>query len=357
MEAQPAATGDSAKKRIPELDGLRAVAIAAVFLHHACRAPLLWAGVDIFFVLSGFLITGILLERKAKGGAYFRYFYERRVRRILPPYYLALLLSSLLFGWAWLHRWYWFAFFATNIGESIRRSHFSLQPLWSLAVEEQFYFVWPVVILLVSEKNLRRICIAMLFVAPLLRILCTPLFHNHFPIYFLTPFRADLLCAGALIALLWRDDRVRLAAWSRWGWGLVVVGMAVLGWVSLYPAWRAQSNTREANGGLYSITLVISVGLLLWALRGEGWFCAVLRWRPMRYLGFISYSMYLVHTSFIMLGRQWFGDTTWKIASVAAVMTVAYGSVAWFGWERRILHWGLPSGQALPTAETEALHR
>jgi peptidoglycan/LPS O-acetylase OafA/YrhL len=229
MDLHPAATGDSAKKRIPELDGLRAVAIAAVFLHHACRAPLLWAGVDIFFVLSGFLITGILLERKARGGAYFKYFYERRVRRILPPYYLALLLSSLLFGWAWLHRWYWFAFFATNVGESIRRSHFSLQPLWSLAVEEQFYFVWPVVILLVAERNLRRICIAMLFVAPLLRILCTPLFHNHFPIYFLTPFRADLLCAGALIALIWRDDRLRLAAWGRWGWVLVVAGMPVSG--------------------------------------------------------------------------------------------------------------------------------
>jgi peptidoglycan/LPS O-acetylase OafA/YrhL len=270
---------------------------------------------------------------------------------------VALLLSSLLFGWAWLGRWYWFAFFATNIGESIQRSHFSLQPLWSLAVEEQFYLVWPWVILLVSERNLRRICIAMLFVAPLLRILCTPLFPNHFAIYFLTPFRADLLCAGALLALLWRDDRASLAKWGRWGWTMVVAGLAALLWVSRYPAWHTQSNTREANGGLYSITLLISVGLLLWALRGEGWFCTALRWAPARYLGVISYSMYLVHTSFIMLGRRWFGETTWKIALVAAAMTVAYASVAWFGWERRILHWGLPRGQALPTVETEALHR
>jgi len=356
MKALPSAAGASAKGRIAELDGLRAVAIAAVFLHHACRTPLLWAGVDIFFVLSGFLITGILLERKARGGAYFKYFYERRVRRILPPYYLALLLSSLLFGWEWLRHWYWFAFFGMNIGESIKRSHFSLQPYWSLAVEEQFYFVWPWVMLAVSARNLRRICIAMLFIAPLLRILFTPLFHNHFPIYFLTPFRADLLCAGALIALLWREDRVRLAAWSKWSWAIALAGMVAMIGVSYFPAWRAQSNTREANGGLYSITLVIAAGLLLWALRGEGWFCKFLRWAPVRYLGLISYSMYLVHTTFVMLGRKWFGETTWKIALTAAVLTVGYGSVAWFGWERRILHWGLPASQPLPTVETEALH-
>src|ERR1700758_1505905 len=79
--------------RIVQLDGLRALAVLA---QHALRAPL-WMGVDLFFVLSGFLITGILLERKARGQSYFSYFYARRARRILPPYVLLMIVSSLLF--------------------------------------------------------------------------------------------------------------------------------------------------------------------------------------------------------------------------------------------------------------------
>ncbi|MGI8959020.1 MAG: acyltransferase family protein, partial [Bryobacteraceae bacterium] len=88
-------------KRILELDGLRAFAILSVFVYHVWAVPLFWMGVDIFFVLSGFLITGILLERKLKPG-YFRGFYTRRARRILAPYYLLLVLSSVLFGTVWL---------------------------------------------------------------------------------------------------------------------------------------------------------------------------------------------------------------------------------------------------------------
>ena len=82
-------------RRIPELDGLRAVAILAVFVHHALNVPLLWMGVDLFFVLSGFLITGILLDRKESGRSFFSYFYERRARRILVPYIVLLAGSSL----------------------------------------------------------------------------------------------------------------------------------------------------------------------------------------------------------------------------------------------------------------------
>src|SRR5579885_1762980 len=85
-------------KRITQLDGLRAVAILSVFLFHALYAPFLWMGVDIFFVLSGFLITGVLLDRKSAGGPYFSYFYSRRARRILVPCALLMLISSLLFG-------------------------------------------------------------------------------------------------------------------------------------------------------------------------------------------------------------------------------------------------------------------
>src|SRR6476620_290798 len=96
--------------RIVQLDGVRAVAVLAVFMNHAFGVSL-WMGVDLFFVLSGFLITGILLDRKSRNQSYFGYFYARRARRILPPYVLLLILSSLLFGLGWLKQWWWYVFF------------------------------------------------------------------------------------------------------------------------------------------------------------------------------------------------------------------------------------------------------
>src|SRR5215469_5312278 len=152
--------------RIVQLDGLRAFAVLAVFAQHALRAPL-WMGVDLFFVLSGFLITGILLERKARGQSYFSYFYARRVRRILPPYLLLMLVSSLVFGLGWAQHWEWYAFFATNIADALGQSgHDSLNVLWSLAVEEQFYIVWPFVILLVPRRLLAVVAVALVLIVP-----------------------------------------------------------------------------------------------------------------------------------------------------------------------------------------------
>jgi peptidoglycan/LPS O-acetylase OafA/YrhL len=96
-------------QRISQLDGARGVAILAVFLNHALNAKLLWMGVDLFFILSGFLITGVLLNAKQHSlRGYFAKFYARRARRILPPYLLTLLMASLFFGFAWTRHWYTF---------------------------------------------------------------------------------------------------------------------------------------------------------------------------------------------------------------------------------------------------------
>ena len=156
LNPNPAPTEPSAAVhgRILQLDGLRAVAILAVFLNHTLHTPLTWAGVDIFFVLSGFLITGILLQRKASGGGYFSYFYKRRAFRILPAYALTILVYIKFFTWWSLQPWWLFAFFGMNLQSFFFHGPiFYPLPLWSLAVEEQFYFVWPVVILLVSERR------------------------------------------------------------------------------------------------------------------------------------------------------------------------------------------------------------
>ncbi len=167
MTASALPVSPSHTHRIVQLDGLRAIAVLAVFAQHAIKAPL-WMGVDLFFVLSGFLITGILLERKARQQSYFGYFYARRVRRILPPYILLMIVSSLVFGLGWAEHWQWYVFFATNIGNALGQSgHDSLNVLWSLAVEEQFYIFWPFVVLLLPERALAVVAAALIVIVPL----------------------------------------------------------------------------------------------------------------------------------------------------------------------------------------------
>lgn len=101
-------------KRTLQLDGLRGIAILMVFVYHALYAPLLWSGVDLFFVLSGYLITGILLRLKTSErakAASLSSFYSKRARRILPPYLLFLFLASVVFHVHWSHAWYWYTLF------------------------------------------------------------------------------------------------------------------------------------------------------------------------------------------------------------------------------------------------------
>ena len=154
----------------PAFDGLRAVAVLLVFVYHYVPGTLNWGwiGVDIFFVLSGFLITGILYDSRERVHRY-RVFYIRRTLRIFPLYYLVLLVPALLwpvFRWAWHPAdWMWLAYlgnyirllnpadyvqnhslFETLQSQSIPWLSLSYDHLWSLSVEEQFYVVWPLVV-------------------------------------------------------------------------------------------------------------------------------------------------------------------------------------------------------------------
>ena len=166
---------------IPELDGLRAIAIILVFLHHSrAQLPVVnmttfylgwyfgqgWMGVDLFFVLSGFLITGILLETRETSN-YFTGFYARRVLRIFPLYYLVL--TAVIVGGSLLNvpkitatlpvpqdRWLYFCYLMNWVG--LWRGHFganSIGHFWSLAVEEQFYLVWPLIVWMVRPRTVR----------------------------------------------------------------------------------------------------------------------------------------------------------------------------------------------------------
>lgn len=321
--------------RIVQLDGLRAFAVLAVFAQHALKAPL-WMGVDLFFVLSGFLITGILLERKARGQSYFSYFYARRVRRILPPYILLMIVSSALFGFGWAHYWPWYAFFATNIGDALGQSgHDSLNILWSLAVEEQFYIFWPFVVLLLPERALAVVAAALVFIVPVLRAVATPWFDSFWPIYYLTPFRMDLLASGALLAVLVRRDRNALEPFKIPAAICFFAALAVLAWLHLhYPRFRA-ANTPLSNALLYSVSLVLCTSIVVFALQSRGFVKRLLCNPVLVYIGTISYTIYLIHLT--ILYAVWPLHFSRPVsAAIALSITLVYASASWFLIEKRL---------------------
>ncbi|TKC87808.1 acyltransferase [Trinickia terrae] len=341
VSALPTAPTATAKprERIVPLDGLRAIAVLAVFAQHALKAPL-WMGVDLFFVLSGFLITGILLERKARGQSYFSYFYARRARRILPPYVLLMIVSSLLFGLGWAEHWQWYAFFATNIGDALDQAgHPSLNVLWSLAVEEQFYLFWPFVVLFTSERTLLIVAAALIVIVPILRAISTPFFDTFWPIYYLTPFRMDLLSAGALLAVLARRDKQALERLKVPACIAFVAALAVLAWLHLhYPHFRA-ANTALSNAGLYSVSLVLCTSLVVIALQSKGIVKRFLSQPVLVHIGTVSYTIYLIHLS--ILYALWPHIQNRHAAAAAALaLTLAYASFTWFAFEKRLIHGG-----------------
>ncbi len=345
--------------RISRLDGLRGIAILMVFLYHALFVPLLWSGVDLFFVLSGYLITGILLRLKdqpdkpSTDAGFFRPFYLRRALRILPPYLVFLLMVGLFFPIPWRHVWFWYAFFAANFANAFQQPSLALVPLWSLAVEEQFYLVWPWVARRTSRKTLRNVSLGIIMAAPVLRAICTLFLSSNAPIYTLTPFRADLLACGAFIAIsesenpVWIRSRRRLAGMCALTAGIVLAALSTL------PNFHKNDNTVFFNTLGYSLFVIIFGGTLIWVLGSPegGGVSAVLSARPLRYLGLISYTFYLYHQGvLILVGRHLHSVLATAVVSFAITTAISAGS--WSFFESRILRkhadgrrqrtWGIP---------------
>ena len=208
--------------------------------------------------------------------------------------------------------------------------------LWSLAVEEQFYLVWPVVIFFLSETAIAWTAGGLVLLAPLLRWYFTPFFWLHWEIYTLTPFRMDLLAAGALLAVAWRHRRGAIERYGVYGPVMTVgagIGLVVLG---RRPGFSTFANNAGANVWIYELCLLASVGIVLWALSGRG--VGVLRWGPVAYVGRVSYSIYLVHTLVLLVVERagWNGVAT---AAVSAGITVGYAAVSWRYLEQPILFW------------------
>jgi peptidoglycan/LPS O-acetylase OafA/YrhL len=219
--------------RLQQLDGVRGVAVILVLLGHLVvrsePGPFLqhaladvtasgWIGVELFFVLSGFLITGILWDARGREGAY-RRFITRRALRIFPLYYATVLLLLLVprwigFGTAADHArlvanqpWYWTytTNFLLGIYQSTGDLPYNTSHFWTLAVEEQFYVLWPFLVLTLSSRTLRRICVAALPVCAALRLALNVGLHNPMAAYAVSPARVDSLLVGAWLALTVRE--------------------------------------------------------------------------------------------------------------------------------------------------------
>jgi peptidoglycan/LPS O-acetylase OafA/YrhL len=314
-----AAPASDSRSHVPALDGVRGLAALLVMIFHFGRAEVPgsgaaaigffaqfgWGGVDLFFVLSGFLICGILLDTRDRP-AFLRTFYARRTLRIFPLYfaflaaYIFVIAPRLPGGasdiearqrWLWLyvgnfdvaaHGWY--------SGTGSHANH-----LWSLAIEEQFYLLAPFAVLLLSRRGLARLAVVCALGALALRV---ALAHTGFPGrwgYVLTFTRVDALCLGALLALAARrgDLLQRLVPIARVVAPLsavFVVAFALISGNFDSESWRT------LQIGLPVLTLGFAALLVLAVASGEGsWIRGTFESRALRFLGVYSYSLYIWH--------------------------------------------------------------
>lgn len=362
--------------RLGALDGLRSLILVVLFVHFTYRAgSQLFSGwflslftgaffigatsIDIFFVLSGFLITGILLDT-THSGTYFRTFYLRRFVRIVPIYYLFLFLFLIVLPRVatWdttplqltpLEQASYWGYFV-----NIARVHdWKLAPhtehLWTLSIEEQFYLLWPIVVRLCSASRLKVVCIGCIAVAPVARWGVLLMFPDTLGFFTHTLTRFDGLAFGSLIAVFWRDQTgmPRFIATVR-AMGLVAAAIMV---TSL--AFKIVSSSEFELGNLNDIVYVTAsvyfaalVVLATLQADGQGRWRRLLGSWPLRTVGTYSYAIYILHEpmSYALdrsgLYRLPIGlgiSDVFRYCLVMTCLSLAVGAASWHFFEKPIL--------------------
>jgi peptidoglycan/LPS O-acetylase OafA/YrhL len=301
------ASGQTGRQYYPALDGLRGLAILLVVVYHNFGFINYfffgWLGVDLFFVLSGFLITDILLKT-LNGKNYLKNFYLRRMLRIFPLYYLFLIIFLLIIPrlntqldikyytdnqvWLWTYLQNWLYIFKDPAHTN------TLNHLWSLAVEEQFYLVWPFVILLIKKPKYLLIFISLVLIAVLMLRLW--IWTNHiadlayFNLY--TFSRIDGICIGCMIALLQRIKPDFLKKYTPW----IVLFFAGLNFGFFFINRNHQySFPYLALAGYTTFAMVFGL-LVNEAVSGETKIInSILSFSLLRFFGRISYGFYIFH--------------------------------------------------------------
>jgi peptidoglycan/LPS O-acetylase OafA/YrhL len=317
----------------PQLDGVRAIAAVMVMAFHFSQTfvPMRFlmlgqTGVDLFFVLSGFLISTILLKAQHARWEEVRNFYIRRSLRIFPLYFGYLLGASLL--GASVSWWFWVYLqnfpMALNYSPLQGPNHF-----WSLAVEEQFYLVWPFLILFWPRRWLAGAMWGTIAFSTLLRVVVV---HTQISPFYLTFTRLDGLAAGGLLALyLHRGQLSRARGYFLPGAAASMVLLLAGAWASHGQgvAW-VQVTKFTAATGMYAC----AVG---WLLTQDGGFVnMLLATRPMRAIGRVSYGLYVYHPAIIGLIALHLAGSS-LAARLVAFALLSYGAavVSFYGFEKR----------------------
>ena len=324
----------------PDIDGLRALAVIPVVLFHAGLAGFSggYVGVDVFFVISGYLITRLIHDEMTDGRFSIVQFYERRIRRIFPALF-AMLAASVAAAAFWFMPVDFDAFSDSLAGAALSVSNFvfwreagyfagpsDLKPLlhtWSLGIEEQFYVVFPLA-MLVLHRHARRYLPAVLVAAVLVSFALSVWGTRHHAgaAFYLLPFRAWELGLGALLAVgVLPTVRHRMAAEFLAAAGLLLILVPVFTYTAdtRFPGWAALAPTLGA-------ALLIHVGPL------AGVVGRILRWGPLVSVGLLSYSLYLWHWPLIVFTRYLMPadlDLATSCALVAGSLAIAYASWKW----------------------------
>ena len=323
----------------PEIDGLRAIALIPVVLFHAGFEWFSggYVGVDVFFVISGYLITSIILQEKEVGNFSFTYFYERRARRILPALFFIMLLC-IPFAWILLlpHELIDFgkslmatSLFSSNILFWLESDYFAadaeLIPLihtWSLAIEEQFYLFFPLIMIffwVIGKRHLFWI----LSIIAIVSFTLTEWGWRHFPEanFYLIPSRAWELMIGALIALYLSQNKQAQGTIGELGsiLGLSLILLAVFFLDKTHPF-----------PSIYALSPVIGTALVILFTHRETLVYRLLSGKVLIFIGLISYSAYLWHQPLFVFSRLFLIEEPkpW-LMGLLSILTLV---LAYFSW-------------------------
>lgn len=349
-------------RRLPGLDGLRGIAVLAVIIYHADVSMLVggFLGVDVFFVLSGFLITALLIDELTRTNTVDRArFYIRRIRRLMPALFLVLFFSVLVSGlfvldaayhvrrdlpWAITFVLNWsYLFFEQSYFVNISRPPL-LQHLWSLSVEEQFYVVWPIMLIALYKVKIGKITprAKIFFASAALAIASTAwMIHlsvsNGFPIpndpsrvYFGTDTHAMGLLVGCAAAALWRSDRLNERLTPDRAAAMNGLGLLSLAGLAYFFVFISELNEFLYRGGFLVLSLLTAVLVVIAAHPGLK-FGSQLGNPVLKWFGDRSYGIYLWHWPIFVLMRSGI-DIQWpdpiafvvKIAIVLVISDLSY---------------------------------
>jgi peptidoglycan/LPS O-acetylase OafA/YrhL len=356
----------------PELDGLRFIAFLMVFFFHggaprgglrriigSAAANALESnggyGVQLFFILSGYLITALLLREEARYGRIaLRAFWVRRILRIWPLYYLLVVIGFFLLpgldgqwrypGYAQTLRIHLLPFL-TFLGNwsmaLVSPIPFDwLSVLWSVCVEEQFYLLVPLLIALVGARFRRPLVASLIAGAIAVRWVCAHRTGSQLMIVYNTFAQFDTLGSGVLLALLlgWQGDRPRLTRWLRWlQWPLYLA----IGWVMTQP--HLGHGTPWHRTWDFVWVWLCGLGIVAVAVWGKGWLRTALSYSRLVWLGKISYGLYMYHEIALWARARlyerlpWFANKEELLSIGALALTIGLAALSYYGYERRFL--------------------